>query len=295
MTTAESRGRSMQQGAIKVERVRGISDRALYRDFVDAGRPVILEDACAAWVAHKHWSLDDLDARFGSRQISLDGKATTLGSALQAIKHSTAESPAPYLRECYLPETLPELLADVAPIPGDAHNRLRAPSLPQMHQPRDRGPPELLIAPGGGRFPVLHYDIMHLHAFITQIRGSKTFWLYRPDQGVHLYPREDRPNLSRIDGFNPVDLTRWPTYAQAESTQVVVQPGETIFVPSGFWHRTWCPELSIAVTWNSVSRANWSAFVEDKYLQWSRGSPLKYALKKSYLDLLGLGLRLRDA
>lgn len=135
---------------------------------------------------------------------------------------------------------------------------------------------------------------MNLHAFITQIRGSKTFWLYRPDQGVHLYPREDMPNLSRIDGFDPVDLARWPDYARAESTQVVVHPGETIFVPNGHWHRTQCRELSIAVTWNSVSRANWDAFVEDKYLRWTRGSPLKLAIKSSYLGLLGLLLSTRD-
>lgn len=184
---------------------------------------------------------------------------------------------------------------DVSPLPGDEHNRLRRPSLPQMNRPRDRGPPELLIAAGGRRFPVLHYDVMNLHAFITQIRGAKTFWLYRPDQGVHLYPRDDMENLSRIDGFDPVDLARWPNYAKAESTQVVVHPGETIFVPHGYWHRTQCHELSIAVTWNSVSRTNWSAFVNDKYLRWTRGSPLKYALKAGWLGLLDLGYRRHDA
>jgi len=285
----------MQQGAIRIERVKGISGRALYRDFVDAGRPVILEDACVAWAAHQRWSLDDLDTRFGDRAIVLDGRDTTLGAVLAAIRQSTPNAPAAYLRECYLPETLPELLADVAPIPGDEHNRLRAPSLPQMHLPRDRGPPELLIAGTGGRFPVLHYDIMHLHAFITQIRGAKRFWLYRPDQGVYLYPREDRPNLSRIDGFNPVDLSRWPDYAKAESTQIVVNPGETMFIPSGFWHRTQCDELSIAVTWNSVSRANWPAFVEDRYLHWTRHSPLKLKIKQAYFALLNRRLQRLDA
>lgn len=95
MTTAAS---------IKVERVRGISGHALYRDFVDARRTVIIEDACAHWAAHRHWSLDALEARFGDREVVLDGRTTTLGEILHAIRHSTAEVPAPYLRECYLPE-----------------------------------------------------------------------------------------------------------------------------------------------------------------------------------------------
>lgn len=129
----------MPAAALHVERVRGISGEALYRDFVEPRRPVIVEDACAAWAAHGRWSLDDLEARFGDRAITLDGQATTLGAVLRAIRESSPDAPAPYLRECYLPETLPELLADVAPIPGDRHNRLRARGLPQMHQPRDRG------------------------------------------------------------------------------------------------------------------------------------------------------------
>ena len=151
------------------------------------------------------------------------------------------------------------------------------------------------MAGRGTHFPVLHYDTMHYHAFITQIRGSKTFWLYRPDQGRFLYPREDEPNLSRIDGFEPVDLARWPDYANAEAVSVVVHPGETIFVPSGFWHRTRLSEISIAVTWNTVSRRNWPDFVEDKYLRWTRPSKLKTAMKSLYYGALGATLHLRDA
>ena len=76
---------------------------------------------------------------------------------------------------------------------------------------------------------------------------------------------------------------------------LIVNPGETMFIPSGFWHRTQCDELSIAVTWNSVSRANWPAFVEDRYLHWTRHSPLKLKVKQAYFALLNLGLRRLDA
>lgn len=280
---------------IVVERVRGISGEALYRDFVEPSRPVILEDACAAWPALREWTLEGLRQRFGDRRITLDGRETGLGEVIDAITASTPEKPAPYLRECYLGLTLPELLADVAPIPGDAHNRLHARGLPSMGKQRRSGSPELLVAGRGTHFPVLHYDTMHYHAFITQIRGSKKFWLYRPDQGRYLYPREDMSNLSRIDRFDPVDLQRWPEYAKAESVTVDVHPGETIFVPSGFWHRTRVSEISIAVTWNSVSRCNWPGFIEDKYLRWTRHSALRTAAKSLYYGMLGFSLRYRDA
>jgi hypothetical protein len=215
-----------------VERITGCDARTLYREYVDQSRPVILTDACDSWPARNTWSLADLRSRFGDRRFRHDGRETTLEQALAAVENASPDQPAPYVRECYLVESVPELVAEVWPLPGNAYNRLMCRALPIAE--KDRGLPELLIAGQGRHFPSLHYDTMHCHAFITQLRGKKTFWIYRPDQGRYLYPREDRPNLSRIDSFNPVDTTRWPDYALAQSTEVVVHPGETIFVPSGF-------------------------------------------------------------
>lgn len=283
---------------IVIDRVRGISGADLYRNYVEPKRPVIIEDACAAWPALgvNKWTLDGLRQRFGDRRFQLDpDREVGVGELLTTIEKSTPDAPAPYLRHCYLSQTLKELLADVSPLPGDEHNRLNASCLPGMGKLRRDGSPELLVAGRGAHFPVLHYDVYHFHAFITQIRGAKTFWLYRPDQGQYLYPREDAPNASRIDRFDPVDLNRWPDYAKAKSVSVEVKPGETIFVPSGFWHRTHVSDLSIALTWNSVSRCNWHDFVKDRYLQWSKQSRLKHEMKRLYFRALGFGLSFRDA
>ena len=284
---------------IVIERVRGISGTALYRDFVEPKRPVIIEDACAHWNALREWTLEGLRERFGDRvfkEYGYDDRAINIGERLDAIGRSTPQAPAPYLRGCYLGITMPELLDDVKAIPGEEHNRLRGPGLPGGWRPPGyrEGSEELLVAGRGTSFPVLHYDIWCLHAFITQIRGNKTFWIYRPDQGRHLYPRKDIPWYSGIDRFDPVDLERWPEYAKAESVSIEVRPGETIFVPSGFWHRTHTSDISIAITWNAVTGCNWQDFIQSYYFQ--PGQPrLKAAAKRLYFAALGLVMRTRDA
>ncbi|MDN5869954.1 MAG: cupin-like domain-containing protein [Nitrococcus sp.] len=275
-----------------VERVSGLDGRTMYHDYVEQLRPVILTDATASWPAHGKWSLAWLREKLGSREILLDGEMVQIGPLLDAILASDGDAPAPYLRNCYLSESMPELLPDVSPLPGDAHNRLRARGLPLP--PKMRGRQELLVAGRGRHYPVLHYDAWYHHSFVTQLQGSKTFWLYNSDQGQYLYPLDHREYISRIDAFDPVDLTRWPDYAKARWVEVVVHPGETIFLPSGFWHRTRCEELSIAVLWSAVSKVNWENFISDLYLG-PGGKAWRRPLKQFYLKLLDWSLRPGDA
>ena len=53
----------------------------------------------------------------------------------------------------------------------------------------------------------LHYDLCH--GLLVQVRGVKRFTYFNPDQSRNLYPRPDRPELSRVlrvHGSNPRPL-----------------------------------------------------------------------------------------
>jgi len=117
----------------------------------------------------------------------------------------------------------------------------------------------------GGRragFHVLHYDKDHLHAFISQLFGEKEFFVFAPDQAPELYPKESTPNQSPVDIFDP-DLDRHPDFARAEMITVTLRPGETVFMPPGWWHTTRMQGPSISVTWNAVNASNWDDFARD--------------------------------
>ncbi len=46
----------------------------------------------------------------------------------------------------------------------------------------------------------------------------------------------------------------------ARPLRVVLHPGETLFIPAGWWHTTETFEESVTVGGNFVDRSNWSEF-----------------------------------
>ena len=109
-----------------------------------------------------------------------------------------------------------------------------------------------------------------------------------------LYPRDDQPNISRINAFDPVDLDCYPAYPQARCHQLTLRAGETIFIPSGWWHRTEVPSTSIAVTWNLVNRSNWGPFVEDCYFSRDGGRSFRGQARRLRLKAVGTLLALGE-
>jgi histone arginine demethylase JMJD6 len=223
--------------------------------------PVILPEATSRWPARQLWTPAYFAARVGHRRVTIDGSEYSIAELLELIDKSTPEHPAPYLRAQKLDEVLPELAADVAPPIDDTRpNRAESRLLPRSMKRHQRL--EILLGGRGAGFHVLHYDVDHLHAFISQLYGTKRLFFFAPDQKERLYPRESAPNLSSVDIHNP-DLDRFPRFAEAEMLTATLQPGETVFVPSGWWHTTKMEETSISVTWNFVEASNWDKFVAD--------------------------------
>ena len=223
--------------------------------------PVILPEATSRWPARRLWTPSYFAARVGHRRVTIDGSEYTVAELLELIDKSTPEQPAPYLRAQKLDEVLPELVDDVKPVIDDTrHNRAESRLLPTSIKRYPR--PEILLGGRGAGFHVLHYDVDHLHAFISQLYGSKRLFFFAPDQTDRLYPRKSAPNLSSVDIHAP-DLESFPHFAEAEMLTATLLPGETAFVPSGWWHTTTMEETSISVTWNLVEASNWGDLVFD--------------------------------
>ncbi len=74
-----------------------------------------------------------------------------------------------------------------------------------------------------------------------------------------------------------------------------LRPGETVFVPSGWWHTTLMDETSIAVTWNLAEASNWTNFVADtRRTVMRRRHPAIGAAVGAYLAAFGMLVRARE-
>lgn len=257
------------------------------RDYLDACRPVIVSGAFEHWPARHGWSLTRLRERWGHVEVPVKGKPWLLGDYISAVLASTPAQPAPYLHNLPLSHLPAEVRSDIGAMPACTRpNWLEHPLVrllsAQTHE-------ELYIGGAGASFPMLHYDGAHTHAFLMQIEGVKEYVAFAPDQGAYMYPRQGRliRNRSQIDNVEAPDLQRFPDFAKARGMRFELHPGETLFVPSGWWHTARILTPSITVSVNGAQRSNWRSYVQDYPAYYGDGTRWRDVLSSSWLSTVG--------
>lgn len=235
-------------------------------EYVRPNKPVVISDALQGWPAVGKWTPEFFRDRYSDKEFTIDGQTHRLGEFVDLVLNSSRENPAPYLRNEVLREKFPELVADINPRlkyfgPNWMARRFRS---REINKELHRGAEIEFYLGGNGRgFPVLHWDGLHTHAFLMQIYGRKQFFVFGPDQTPFLYPQENSRNVSLVKDIENPDLERFPLFANARSTTFVLEPGEMLFIPSGWWHTTRMLSPSISLSINTADRSNWRELAAD--------------------------------
>ncbi len=257
---------------------------------LSAGRPVILTGLIDGWPALKRWQPDYLIQQMGTTELTVDGETLSAANLFHRLNQNQTAT-MPYLHNYYLEEHLPQLAADVAPMPAFLnHNYLWHKTFPK-HPLTRKGRIGLFIGGHGSAFPVLHRDNFHTNAFIFQIQGTKRVWLYAPDQAPFLYVNPEVPTHSTIEAPHQLDEKRYPKFAETTPYTATLAPGEVLFVPSDWWHATYMETLSISVSVNHVDAGNFERFAAACLAHWRQSSRLTARLR--YLRLRFAAARLR--
>ena len=95
------------------------------------------------------------------------------------------------------------------------------------------------LGPEGTVTP-LHFD--SYDNLLTNVFGYKRIRLYEASQTHLLYAKpaggggvHAQGNVSAID-VEAVDLDRFPDFSRAVGREVILGPGEGLFIPAGCWH-----------------------------------------------------------
>jgi len=270
-------------------------------EFLLPRKPVVLTGALDHWKALTKWTPEFFKQKYGTVPLQVNGQPYTLGGFIPKredgreltidefigmVMNSSDENPAPYLRNVHLEKFLPELMEDVSPLPEYfSPNWLQGPFTKPLNSRLHGGNCELYIGGTGGKFPVLHFDTWHIHTFLSQIYGIKEYTIYAPEDSAYLYPNM---NTSRVGDIDNVDLNKFPLFASAKRIRFHLNPGETLFVPAGWWHTTKIITPSITLSVARVNESNWKDFSRD--LRVGAPAPLR-PLVATYLT----GLRLMKA
>jgi hypothetical protein len=100
----------------------------------------------------------------------------------------------------------------------------------------------LWIGPRGTVTP-LHHDLTN--NLMIQVVGQKRIRLIAPDNLPFLY--NSYHVYSSIDPVVP-DVSKYPLYANSDVIEVTLNPGDTFFLPIGWWHHVVSLSTSITIT-----------------------------------------------
>ena len=263
---------------------RNLGQREFERDYLEPMIPVILEDSISDWKA-RSWTVQWFKDHYPDKILNIDGKPVRLGDYIDELLASDEDHPAPYLRNIDIPSEFPELLPDISRLSHSLPTRIGSRLLPR-NLPCPDHYMELFIGGPGSGFPRIHYDIHHLLAFVVQIFGRKEVTLYAPDQAKFLYRQELAADHSQIENLLEPDYEKYPLWKQAVSTTVVLEPGQTLFIPCGWWHYTRMLTPSISIAYDQLCAGNWRHFIGDQYAR-RRDRSAKAKLVLAYLIMVG--------
>lgn len=117
----------------------------------------------------------------------------------------------------------------------------------------------------GGIVTPVHFD--SAHNLLVQIHGRKKLLLFPPQQSRSLYYpclSLGHVNYSPVDVEAP-DYERFPLFKRATPLEVLLAPGEILFIPVRWWHyaRALEPTISLNFWWFSADslRRMWHPYL----------------------------------
>lgn len=213
-----------------IEKRAGLSREAFHREYLEPRKPMVFKDLATAWPATEKWTFDWLRQHYGHLEVPLYGndfhqpgkyymtprRHMKLGDYLSLIQEGPTELRM-FLYNIF--EHAPELTRD-----------FQMPDIMKGWNKRYY----FMFFGGEGSSVNLHYDIDCSHVFLTQFQTRKRVYLFPRDQGPYLY-REPYTVKSQMDVNDP-DYERYPAFQYAQGYETILEHGETLFIPSQYWH-----------------------------------------------------------
>lgn len=213
-----------------IERRSGLTRESFAKEYLEPLKPVVFTDLITSWPAVEKWTVEYFKDKYGdlvvpvvSNNFSRPGKgylAADMHISFREYLNLLEAGPSDLRIFAWnIFWKAPELREDFA--------------VPDIMDGFVNELPFLFFGCEGSRV-TLHYDVDMSHVFLNQIHGRKRVILFSPEQSRHLYHLPFTVS-SHVNILNP-DFEKHPALQHVKGLEVMLMPGETLFIPRGYWH-----------------------------------------------------------
>lgn len=239
---------AVQKQTASIQKIDTPDEIVFYREYWSRNQPVVFKGMADDWQAMSKWTFPFLSDTFGDCLVEIqENREKDPNYELNSIKHKKKVTVQEFIdriglgpsndfymtanNHIFESEEMGALLNDIGSVP------------PYIAPPKERDKGWFLWVGPAGTITPLHHDENII--FHTQIKGRKKWKLISPLDTPNLY--NHKAVFSQVDLFN-VDYNRFPLMRNVQIAEVVVEPGETLFLPLGWWHGVEALEPSISVS-----------------------------------------------
>lgn len=235
----------------EIERVSAITPEAFRTRYLIPQKPVVIRDLSHQWAAYNKWTWDFLKGLVGNVEVGVynnvragarvpvngDDGRMRFGEYIDLIRKGPVELRI-FLFNVF--KHAPHITEDFIFPVQYLKNMLK--SYP------------MLFVGGAGSIAHMHYDIDLSHIFHTQFAGRKRVLLFRNDQSPLIYkmPGTVESAASFVNWENGVDTEKFPALKYATGLTTVLEHGDTLFMPSGYWHHMQYMESGFAMSLRAI-------------------------------------------
>ena len=241
-----------------IDRVATIDRNEFSNSYFIPLRPLVIQDLAKSWPALKKWTPDFFKDQHGNQQVKVydesfveagehymtKAKLISLKDFINAIM-STSQDLRMFLYN--IKSEIPSLIDDIT-----------FPSLVDGLSKKF----VFMFFGCKGSVTQMHFDIDMSHVFHTSIFGKKTITLFpfEHSKNLHRYPFTCR---SYVNVDQP-DFKQYPRLKNAQGYQVTLEPGETLYIPSGYWHHFVYDDAACAISLRCPSQT-WQGKLHGAY------------------------------
>lgn len=220
-----------------VPRVETITPEEFRRSYYHPARPVVIKNVSKAWPAHQKWNWDYFTDVVGNVEVGLYNNVKSdaytpintadaymkFGEYLQIAKKGPVELRV-FLFNLF--EHAPQLVHDF--------------TWPDHLMPGFVKKYPMLFVGGQGSVTHMHFDIDMSHILHTQFAGRKRVLLFPFSEQHKLYRKPwEVLSLANFEGYyqdGKLDTKNFPALELAQGYEIILDPGDTLFMPAGYWH-----------------------------------------------------------